>query len=299
MRIATSQIYGRPTSMMTKLTAEADKLQSQIATGKRINAPSDDAAGFLRLQSMRQQSANDAAYASNITLAQGMLAQTDSTLDGIDSQLQRALELMTQAANGTYSDTNRAAMAKELDTIRDTLFALANTTDVRGQPLFGGATGSVAYTRDETTGAISYASSGEQAGIPIGDGVTVQGTVTGKKAFAVGDSDMFAVLAGFTAAIEAGTSIQEAAGNALEGTKQALDSVTLARASAGARAARLDLEADRLTDTGEAREDARVALEDTNTAFAVTQLQKTLTILQATQASFSKLTSLSLFDYLR
>jgi flagellar hook-associated protein 3 FlgL len=42
-----------------------------------------------------------------------------------------------------------------------------------------------------------------------------------------------------------------------------------------------------------------MALEDTDVTTAVTQLQKTLTILQATQASFTKLTSLSLFDYLR
>ena len=31
----------------------------------------------------------------------------------------------------------------------------------------------------------------------------------------------------------------------------------------------------------------------------ITELQKTLTVLQATQASFSKLTQLSLFNYLR
>ena len=40
-------------------------------------------------------------------------------------------------------------------------------------------------------------------------------------------------------------------------------------------------------------------MEDTDITSAVTELQKTLTILQATQASFTKLTGLSLFDYLR
>ncbi len=33
--------------------------------------------------------------------------------------------------------------------------------------------------------------------------------------------------------------------------------------------------------------------------FAITELQKTMTILSATQASFSKLSQLSLFDYIR
>jgi len=47
------------------------------------------------------------------------------------------------------------------------------------------------------------------------------------------------------------------------------------------------------------REETRTAIEDTDIPTAVAELQKTLTVLQATQASFSKLTGMSLFDYLR
>jgi flagellar hook-associated protein 3 FlgL len=298
MRIATSQLYNRPASLMTQLSAEADRIQTQIATGKRIQAASDDPAAFLRLAGMQQQTADDGAWAANIGMAQGLLAQTDTTLDSVESQLQRALELATQAANGTLSDANRDAIAEELGAIRDALFGLSNTRDVRGQPLFGGATGDVAYVR-AADGTISFAGTGEPSAIPIGEGTSIQGTVTGTRAFASGSSDMFAVLAGFTAALEAGGDVKAAADAAMAGLNGALESVNLARASAGARAARLDLDAGRLVDAGEARESARTALEDTDITTAVTQLQKTLTILQATQASFTKLTSLSLFDYLR
>ena len=298
MRIATSQFYNRPASLMTQLTAEADKIQTQIATGKRIQTASDDPAAYLRLQGLKQQKADDGAYASNITLAQGILAQTDSTLDSVESQLQRALELTTQAANGTMSDSNRQAVSEELKAIRDSLFGLANTKDVRGQPLFGGATGNVAYTQ-ATDGTISFAGTGEPSEIPIGEGIGIQGAVTGARAFAAGGSDMFAILADFTAALDAGGDVKAAADTALGGVKASLESVGLARASAGARAARLDLDTERLADAGEARESTRKELEDTDITTAVTDLQKTLTILQATQASFTKLTALSLFDYLR
>jgi len=298
MRIATSQLYNRPASLMTQLSAEADRIQTQIATGKRIQTASDDPAAYLRLQTMRQQTADDGAWSANIGMAQGLLAQTDTTLDSVESQLQRALELATQAANGTLSDANRDAIAEELNAIRDALFGLSNTRDVRGQPLFGGATGDVAYVQ-AADGTISFAGTGEPSAIPIGEGTSIQGTVTGVRAFASGSSDMFAVLAGFTAALEAGGDVKAPADAAMTGLNGALESVNLARASAGARAARLDLDAERLVDAGEARESARTALEDTDITTAVTQLQKTLTILQATQASFTKLTSLSLFDYLR
>ncbi|WP_306098119.1 flagellar hook-associated protein FlgL [Sphingomonas sp. DG1-23] len=297
MRVATSQLYNRPASLMTRLTADADRTQIQIATGKKLLAPSDDPGAYLRLQGISRQSANDGAWAANIGMAQGLLAQTDTTLESVEAQLTRALELATQAANGTLSDTNRAAIGKELESIRDTLFGLANTMDVRGQPLFGGASGDVAYVK-AADGSIDFAGSGEPSAIPIGEGTGVQGTVTGDRAFASGGSDMFAVLADFATALNAGGDVKAAADSALTGIKGSLESVTLARASAGARSARLELDADRLTAAGEAREDVRSALEDTDVTVAVTELQKTLTILQATQASFSKLSSLSLFDYL-
>ena len=46
-------------------------------------------------------------------------------------------------------------------------------------------------------------------------------------------------------------------------------------------------------------EAARSAIEDVDVSQAITDLQKTMTVLQATQASFSKLSGLSLFNYLR
>ena len=178
MRIATSQLYSRPASLMTQLTAQADKVQTQIATGKRIQTASDDPGAYLRLQGIKQASADDGAWAANIGMAQDLLAQTDTTLDSVESQLQRALELATQAANGTMSDANRDAVAEELTSIRDALFGLANTRDVRGQPLFGGATGDVAFVK-AADGTISFAGTGEPSAIPIGEGVSIQGTVTG------------------------------------------------------------------------------------------------------------------------
>ncbi|WBY06856.1 flagellar hook-associated protein FlgL [Sphingomonas sp. 7/4-4] len=298
MRIATSQIYNRPASLMTQLSAEADRIQTQIATGKRIQTASEDPAAYLRLQGIRQQTADDGAWAANITMAQGLLAQTDTTLESVESQLQRALELATQASTGTMSDTDRKAVAEELTSIRDALFGLANTKDVRGQPMFGGATGDTAYVK-AADGTISFAGSGEPSPIPIGEGVSVQSSVTGTRAFGNGASDMFAILGDFAAALEAGGDVKAAGNAALDGINASLGSVSLARTSAGARAARLELDADRIVDAGEARESARKDLEDTDITTAVTELQKTLTILQATQASFTKLTSLSLFDYLR
>lgn len=299
MRISTSQMYGRPLSLMTQLTAEADKTQTQIATTKLGITAASDAAAYVKLQQIARATTGDATYKANINVAQGVLAQTDQTLESVETQMQRALELATRAANDTLSDSDRAAIGEELNAIRDTLYGLANTKDdIRGQPIFGGASGDTAYVKN-SDGSISFAGSGEPSGIPIADGESIQPTISGTRVFTSDQADMFAILGNLAYALSSGTDVKAAAGSALTGINASLDQVSLARASVGARGARLDLAADRLTEVAETRETTRSGIEDTDIPTAVANLQKTLTVLQATQASFTKLTSVSLFDYLK
>lgn len=291
MRIATSQMFDRPTSRMAALTEQADRIQAQIATGKRVVVASDDSGAYARLETLRRADANGEADAANVKLAQGLVAQTDTALESVETQLQRAQEIAVAASNGTLSAVNRAAYGTELGAIVDELLALANTRDVRGQPVFGGADAATPFVRG-SNGTISYTGSGQPTAIPVGDGTSVATGVPGDTAF----GDMFATLAAIAASLEAGDA--PSAGDTA-GLETAVDQVSAARASIGARAIRLDLEATRLSDAKLDREDARNDIEATDISAAITELQKTLTILQATQSSFTKLSGLSLFDYLR
>ena len=71
------------------------------------------------------------------------------------------------------------------------------------------------------------------------------------------------------------------------------------QASVGARGARLDLVADATDRHGrDSRRRSAPRSRIPTSPQRDHRLQKTMTILQATQASFTKLTALSLFDYL-
>ena len=295
MRISTQGVFDRGATAMSLLSETADRLNTQISTGKRFTQPSQDAAAWRQLVGIRRAAGNEAADAANVTLAQNLLSSSDSTLSAVFDQLVRARELATQAASGTLSDQQKQAFATELEAMVEDLLKLANTTDVRGQPLFGGSSGDVAYAQ-AADGTISFVGAGEPPAIPIGEGASVAATTRGDRAF----GDMFAVIQGLAAAIRTGgTTSSDASRDALTTLKTRLDGVADARASIGARASRMDLEAQRLNEASLNREATRSALEDTDVSTAITQLQKTLTVLQATQASFTKLTQLSLFDYLR
>ena len=298
MRISTSLFYDRASTAMGRLSSQADKIQADIATSKRLHAASDDSAAYSRLRSLARDTAAAGADAANLDTAAAVLAQADTTLTGMASQLQRASELAIKARNGTNDATSLKAIADELDAIRDQLVSLGNTTDARGQPLFGDKSGGAAVTA-LSSGGYAYAATPPSA-IPTGNGQSVQPSEAADRVFRAGAVDMLQTLAALSTALRAGgAGVDAAASSAITDLQTSSTQVLTVQASLGARAARVELEQSALTRSGVDREAARSALEDTDLTAAITELQKTMTILSATQASFTKLQGLSLFDYLR
>jgi flagellar hook-associated protein 3 FlgL len=303
MQISTNQFYNTSTSLMQALTTHADTLQTQISTGKRLQAPSDDVVAYQQLQLLARATANDTSYKTNINMAKSLLDQSDSTLSSIVTQIQRAQELTVEANSDTLSDSGRQAIATELKGIIQTLAQLANSQDPRGNALFGGSKGGTPVTTNPD-GSVTINDTGSAAAIPIGDDQTIVPTETAQDVFGgidtgAGTTDLFSIITTLAQALDAGGSATAAASSAGDALKAALDHVSDAQASIGARGARLTMVSNAMTDMAVTRETQRSALEDTDVTQAITDLQKTMTILQATQASFTKLTSLSLFDYLK
>lgn len=298
MRVSSSLFYDRAATAMNRLSSQADKLQNDIASTKRLHVASDDSAAYSRLRTLARDTANADVDAGNLDTAASVLAQADTTLTSIADQIQRVSELAIKARGGTNNATSLGAIADEIDAIRDQLMALGNTIDVRGQPLFGGANGGPAVAIG-TNGGYSFANTTPSA-IPTGNGQSVQPSETAARVFAIGQTNTLQVLDDISAALRAGgVGMDAAAATAITDLQVSSTAVLTVQASLGARAARVELEQSALTQSGIDREATRSGLEDTDVTQAFTELQKTLTILAATQASFTKLQGLSLFDYLR
>lgn len=296
--LSSSLFFDRTSGTMSALSARAQTLQGQIASGKRLEQPSDDVAAYQQLRGLAVASADDVAVSANVGFAQAKLSTADTTLTAMTAQLQHATELATQARSGTMTDSARQAIAAELGGIAESLTGLANTRDASGQALFGGA-GSGAAVVAKADGTHTLAT-GTTASIPIGEGDRI---VPGENATAVlglpGGRNAIDMLAALSLALKTGGDTSSALGGALDDLAAVSTQVDGVQGSLGARGARLDLVAAQLTTAATARETRRSALEDTDVTQAITDLQKTMTVLQATQASFSKLSSLSLFNYLK
>ena len=91
----------------------------------------------------------------------------------------------------------------------------------------------------------------------------------------------------------------QAARDALGTLDAGLEAVTTAQTVVGSRLAWIDLVSERRTEMGELRAEEQSQVGGADIAETVTRLQQTMTVLEASQASFAKLSSLSLFDLLR
>lgn len=275
MITGTSYFFDRNRDRMSSLNGVADRLQTAIASGKQLATASDDSAAWQRLQGLVQTKADTGAFTGNITLARAVLAQTDSALGTIQTQLQRASELAIRANSGTMSTEQRAIVATELDAIVADLTALGNAKDARGELLFDA----------------------NAATIPVTDGVAIVANEDGTRVFGTILASLTDYAATLRTADAAGATAASA--TAIAALKGATDNVATIQGVVGARAARLELISTATQTAAGITEVQRSAIEDTDYTVAIADLQKTMTILQATQASFAKLTELSIFNYIR
>lgn len=275
MITGTSYFFDRARTRMGALERDAETLQDQVATGKRLTAASQDSAAWQRLQGLVQAQADTAAYAGNIGTARSVLATADSTLKAVQNGLQRAQELTLRAASGTLSASDRAVIAEEIAAIVADLDDLAATKDGRGLPLFDAAA----------------------APIPVGEDVTIVANEDPVRVFGT----IRATLSDYVNTLRGGDNAATAAASnaAITALNGQIGDLAAVQGSVGARAARVEVVAAVAAKAGEVAAVERKGIEATDMTTAIAELQKTMTVLEATQASFSKLSQLSLFNFLR
>lgn len=297
MQISTQQFYTSTQRNMKALTTQADILQAQISTGKKLIAPSDDAVGYRRLQGLVRDGSNDKAYGGNVTIVQSALSEADTTLKSITDDIQRAKELAIKANSGTLSPSDRSIIADELDSIIKGIVTLANAKDSRGASIFAPGDGPAVTANPD--GTFTFATAAPTA-IPIGDSSSaIPGEAASRLFVDSSGGNILSDISSLSAALRGTGDPSAIAGSVGDKLTASNNQIAGVQGSLGARSQRVDIESTRMTDAATDREITRSAIEDVDPTQAITDLQKTMTILSAAQASFSKLSSLSLFNYLK
>lgn len=295
--------FNRSLAQMSDLRSGIERARSQVATGRRIERGSEDPAAAAQLRSVARREALAKVEGDNAARLGQDLGAASGEIEAVTALLQRARELALQAANAPAGDRARQAIAFEIKQLGEQLFGRANATSLTGEPLFAGQSSGAAFTRD-AAGNVSYAGTPTSGGVPVAPGTAIERGLPGNEVFQFNlggaPTSAFAVLGALTAALQGGApDPAAAAGAAIAGIDAALDTTNRAQTILGTRMAWVEQVQDQQADRGVALAEQRSRVGDTDYADAIARLQQSLTALEASQAAFARVSSLSLFDALR
>lgn len=239
-------VQNASTTNQTKLKASLQKL----ATGLRINQASDDPAGLSVSEALRAQIRGGQTAQSNTNNALAMLQIADSGGQQIANTLQRMRELATQAANGTYSSADRAAIQQEFTSLASEVTDLTQSTQYNGLPLLDG---------------------NQALSVQAGDASTIGVAIAGLSSPSLGD-----------------VSTQSAAQGAMASIDSVLGSVSALRSGLGASMNQLSSAASNLGSNIAGLASAESLVRDTDYARTSTQLTINQILTQSSNAMLSQ-----------
>lgn len=185
IRITQSMLFDRALGDIQRGLYRYSQLQTEVATGRRVNKPSDDPAAALRILPLRSDLSELEQLSSNVSLARETLDTSTAALEDASAVMQRVRELATQAANGTLSRSDRQSIGAELDQLLNQMLGIANSR--RGDRfLFGGTeNGSAPFALADENGRTRgrYSGNHESLDIDVAPGVTTALNVSGDAIF--------------------------------------------------------------------------------------------------------------------
>ncbi len=302
MRVSTAQIFRQSIDAMLQRQRELSQTELQVASGKRIQRPSDDPSAAVRVLDLKAAEQRFAQYQRNAEFATARLDQEETALIGVQNLLQRVRELAVQGANGTLSDADRAAVAIEVREHMDGYLQLANSRDANGEYLFAGFQTLTRPFSHDGAGGFSYHGDDGQRMLQIGDNREVATGDPGRifedfPAAAGGGAttNVGEVLYALASSLEAGSGYPEA----LTDIDTAMNRLLDTRAKIGARMNAIDEQRNANDTFSLAVTDVRSTLEDLDYAEAISRFNQQMTALQASQQAFVKIQDMSLFNFLR
>lgn len=305
MRVTSASLMHQALEAMRRGQVALARTQGQIATGRRLQSPSDDPAGHAA--AIRLQARVDATvqFARQARQAQSDLGAYDALLERVTQVLGRAQEIAVIGADASKGPAERQAMSLEVDHLLEDLVA---TTSARNdlRYLLGGQetlAPPLQVTRDP--GGRITAATWNPAGVDgaimleVAEGVSVQTNIGGSSVLGADTDPTFAP----QVLIDLRDALAASDGEAVRATLEPL--ATVARRLAGPRAAaggRLALIERTLAALDTEESGARAALSavlDADIGRLATELNQQEMVYQASLHAAARAIQPTLLEFLR
>jgi len=179
MRIATTQYQSTMNQSLQVNQERITHLTQQLAANKRILLPSDDPVDSVRLARLSREEATVQQYRDNIGAIQIRMNKTEGYLSNMSKEMIVGRDTIVWASDGGNAPDDLKAMLAPLESLRESLFYSANTTDSEGNTIFSGTmtkTQPMQYDASAPVGArYSYAGNTNSQDVVVGAGITQAG----------------------------------------------------------------------------------------------------------------------------
>ena len=156
MRISTNSFYENAGGKISELQSSLAQKQAQIATGRRIQTPSDDPVAASAALDVKQADGVNTQFAANRDSAKNALNLQETALTQYTDLLQNIKTLTVAAGNGALDDSQRKYFADQLNNDYQSLLGIANTQDSSGKYIFAGYKNTTQPFNQTATG-VNYA----------------------------------------------------------------------------------------------------------------------------------------------
>jgi len=285
---------------------QMNNTQTQLATGRKINKPSDDPVGITYSLRYRGELSSNEQYQKNVDSAVSWLDFNDTVMDQAGSVVQRLRELTVQAATGTNPQSALDSINEEVKQLKAQLVDISNST-LNGKYVFNGETYDVkpydfptsADGSFDTTNAASVVTDSGKINFIVGESIQLPINVTGNEVF--GDSteadNLFVIFNTISQALASGD--QKEVSNQLANIDTRTNKMLGIRAEIGAKTNRVELMQGRLSDLEVNLTDLQAKVEDADYAELSIKSKIQENIYNASLSAGAKIISQSLVDFLR
>ncbi|WP_290872474.1 flagellar hook-associated protein FlgL [Aquabacterium sp.] len=311
MRLSTAYAYNQSITNLQDRQQELSRSQTQLTSGKRVNAASDDPTAAARAERALASIARNDTDKRALDASRNAMGIAESALGDAADLLQSARETMVAAGNGTYSDGEREALAKKLVEIRKQLLSIANRPDGSGGYVFGGqGLSTTPFTEVSNTAPGTVTFNGQRGSIQASSSEQVSLTIDGQRTWMQGRDEagnlvnvnvfdaMTTAIDGLRMSNPTSTDITNTVTNGLGDIDKVLGNMQSARAEVGEALNRMDGIESRIGTLKLAAQSEQSNAEDLDMVEAISNFQGQQTGYDAALRSYAAVQKLSLFQYI-
>src|ERR1035438_5275561 len=117
-RVTNSMVTGATLNELNSSLTALQRTSEEMSSGRTILEPSDNPYGASRVIDLHSQPDGLSSFATNAKEGISWESTSSGAMSNMSSVVQRVRELLVQASNGTYTQSDRTAVATEVEQLR-------------------------------------------------------------------------------------------------------------------------------------------------------------------------------------